>query len=100
MESPYGKDASYNPQGLDRDKALEASDDDAGFLYCIHCERAYQKGYFRLAGGLQMCPYQGCDGDTVLDAWPWSSIADDQNPSYPNAPVLGKVYPMYGNKDG
>jgi len=44
-----------------------------------------------------MCPYEGCDGDAVIDAWLWTDVADEHNPSYPAIPELGKVYPMDGH---
>ena len=64
------------------------------FLWCLHCERAYRNGEFRLAGGLQMCPYEGCDGDTVVDGWGWDQIRE-KHPEYPEIPEKGKVYPLY-----
>jgi len=69
------------------------------YLYCIHCERAYPKKKFRvkkdkLFGDLQMCPYEECDGDAVMDAWEWDQIAM-HHADYPEVPEEGKVYPMY-----
>ena len=64
-------------------------------VWCLHCERTYQQGESRRVNGLQMCPYPGCDGDTVLDQWKWSRIRKE-NPSYPEKPVRGETYPLYG----
>jgi hypothetical protein len=64
------------------------------FFWCLHCERTYRQGECREINGLQMCPYDGCNGDTVCDAWPWEDIRS-YNPQYPVIPEEGKVYPMY-----
>lgn len=98
MEHPYAKEVSFAPDALERDQIFEQDGPPPAYLYCIHCERAYERGFFRKQDDLQMCPYEGCDGDAVIDAWRWSDIADDQNPSYPEVPVLGKTYPMYGER--
>ena len=77
------------------------------YLWCLHCERTYKYGEFRMvrikpfvvdgvrhAPEYQMCPYEDCDGDTVLDAWEWEDIRG-YHPEYPEIPEAGKVYPMY-----
>ena len=40
---------------------------------------------------LQMCPYPGCDGDTVLDAFQWEWVRS-YHPEYPDVPEDGVVY--------
>jgi hypothetical protein len=45
-----------------------------------------------------MCPYPECDGDTVLDAWPWDRVRVGHR-SYPAKPRIGKRYPLYRTKD-
>ena len=45
------------------------------FFWCLHCERVYRRGECREIDGLQMCPYEGCNGDTFGDAWPWEQSA-------------------------
>lgn len=97
MMSPYATDARYAPEALERDRLFDCPVAADAHFYCIHCERAYERGYFRMVRSLQMCPYEGCDGDAVIDAWLWTDIADDQNPGYPATPELGKVYPMHGH---
>ena len=67
------------------------------FFWCLHCERTYRQGECREINGLQYCPYEGCNGDTVMDAWPWEEIRDC-DPSYPVIPVEGVRYPMYPKK--
>lgn len=68
-------------------------------MWCLHCDRAYPHGNYRtlsIAGGeqfLQMCPYEDCDGDAVLDSQEWESIRED-HPDYPQQPVYGIVYRM------
>jgi hypothetical protein len=91
------------------------------FLWCLHCERAYPYGKFRLKPSdfsesdlefirsgsrwsgselralrddLQMCPYDGCSGDAVLDAWDWNKVRE-VHPEYPAIPLYGVVYPLY-----
>ncbi len=97
MTSPYATDARYDPGALERDRLFDRPAAAYTYLYCIHCERAYERGHFRQVRSLQMCPYEGCDGDAVIDAWLWADIADERNPGYPAVPELGKVYPMDGH---
>ena len=66
----------------------------SGFLWCLHCERTYERGKWRTEGDLQMCPYLDCDGDAVIDAWDWAKIRD-AHPDYPESPEAGKVYALY-----
>ena len=68
------------------------------FFWCLHCERTYRRGECREIDGLQMCPYDGCDGDTFVDAWSWESIRNS-NPEYPVIPLEGVVYPMYPDRE-
>ncbi|MGQ0503572.1 MAG: hypothetical protein ACT4P0_13350 [Panacagrimonas sp.] len=63
--------------------------------WCLHCERAYPLGSYRQIRDLQMCPYEGCDGDTVMDLWTWQRVRE-ANPGYPEVPELGVVYGLYG----
>ena len=74
------------------------------YLWCLHCERAYpkekyrtvvQKGYREPDFEMQMCPYEDCDGDAVIDAWDWLKIRVDREDEYPEIPEEGKVYPLY-----
>lgn len=64
------------------------------FLWCLHCERTYDRGQWRNEAEYQMCPYADCDGDAVIDAWDWASVRD-HNPQYPEMPEPGRVYPLY-----
>lgn len=79
----------------DREKAFGKS---SGTLWCLHCERTYQEGEYRnenIGGDIhQMCPYEDCDGDTVVDAWDWESLLD-KHPEYPKIPEKGNKYPLY-----
>jgi hypothetical protein len=94
MASKKGE-VEFDPRDLDRDKTFEANP--PHYLWCLHCERAYVRGKFRRVRGLQMCPYEGCGGDTVIDAWDWESVRKD-NPSYPEMPIEGDSYSLYGRK--
>jgi len=53
---------------------------------CLHCGRAYKIGEFRLIKGMQMCPYEGCDGDTVMDPVHFP---------YEGEPERGKIYQLW-----
>jgi len=68
------------------------------YMYCIHCERTYKHGEHRIRTDLkeylQMCPYEDCDGDTVLDSKEWSVIRES-HPNYPDTPVHGVVYSLH-----
>jgi hypothetical protein len=63
------------------------------YLWCLHCSRAYRWGEYREIAGLQMCPYEGCDGDTLMDAWTWVAVREG-NPDYPERPKMGHVYEL------
>ena len=78
---------------LDRDEIFSTKDESA-YLWCLHCERAYKRGSYRTVGELQMCPYEGCDGDTAMDAWGWEKLREE-HPDYPEIPEEGKLYPLY-----
>src|SRR5664280_3151660 len=75
-------------------KAVHNSDKKSLFLWCLHCERTYRRGECRVINALQMCPYPDCNGDTVIDAWPWFTVRS-YNPEYPVIPIEGTVYPLY-----
>lgn len=68
-------------------------------LWCMHCEMTYPAGTFRVdpRSGLQMCPHDGCDGDTVVDAWDWNKVRHGREDRYPEVPVRLRVYPLYEN---
>lgn len=67
------------------------------FLWCLHCERTYRRGECRIIDGLQMCPYEGCDGDTVCDGKSWGWVRES-NSQYPVIPTEGVRYPLYPDK--
>lgn len=79
---------------------LSAEDEDEGdeacspYQWCLHCERAYKRGEHQMIHGLRMCPYPGCDGDTVIDGWDWDKFRVSL-PQYPEIPELGVKYSMY-----
>src|SRR5262245_51182844 len=80
---------------LDREKAF--GKDRGKYFWCLHCERAYERIQFRQVGKFQMCPYEGCSGSTVIDAWEWEDIKRF-NPAYPKVPKRGVRYAMYRNE--
>ena len=64
------------------------------WVLCIHCERCYRVGEHRVgADGCQYCQYEGCDGDAVMDAWPWDDVRE-KHPAYPVIPDRGAVYAL------
>jgi len=63
------------------------------WLYCTHCQRAYKAGEYREFQGFQLCPYAGCSGDTVLNAWAWERVRGI-HPEYPEEPERDVVYPL------
>jgi hypothetical protein len=67
-------------------------------LWCLHCQRTYPWGAYRDIQGFQMCPYDGCDGSTVLDGIDWAEIRR-YNPEYPEVPTEGVVYEDNGPPD-
>lgn len=76
-----------------REKAF-GEDARSPYLWCLHCERTYERGKWRTKGELQMCPYADCSGDAVIDAWDWATMRDS-NPGYPEVPDFGTRYPAY-----
>lgn len=68
------------------------------WLWCFHCERVYKAGEYHETDDLQMCPYSGCDGSTVLDAWKWEGLREG-HPEYPQVPIRETLYPLYGKED-
>ncbi|MBA7691012.1 hypothetical protein ES703_99550 [subsurface metagenome] len=79
---------------MHREKIFVDAVPKSGYLWCLHCERAYEYGKYRLKGWFQMCPYSGCDGDTVLDAWQWECLREI-HPEYPVVPEMEVVYKLY-----
>lgn len=66
-----------------------------GWIWCSHCERCYKIGEFRMVDGQQFCPYEGCDGDTHLDAWGWFNYRYGQGvpvPEKAELPERGRIY--------
>jgi len=60
------------------------------FLWCLHRGRDYRWGEYREINGLQMCPYEGCDGDTVMDGWEWGEVRDG-HADYSKTPKAGQL---------
>ena len=66
------------------------------FTWCLHCECVYRTELW--VKNDWDCPDGECDGG-ALDAFPWSvnSWPRCENPDYPEIPVEGKLYPLYGD---
>jgi len=58
------------------------------WLYCSHCERAFQ------SKDKNSCQYDSCDGE-LGDVWGWDVVLE-LNHSYPEIPVHGREYPLFG----
>jgi len=72
--------------------------EEGDWLWCHHCERVYKAGEYREIDGLQLCPYEDCDGSTVLHTWTWERMRE-AHPDYPEVPTREKQYPLYGKED-
>jgi hypothetical protein len=96
-EEAFASEAVHDPDGVDTFDSKKGK-----MLWCLHCERAYSHGWHRKvhSSGMEyhMCPYEGCDGDVVMDAWTWEKVRSG-NEGYPEKPELGKRYPLYGDDD-
>ncbi len=75
------------------------------WVWCLHCEKVYQYGEYReekvakrwrhLVGAIiQMCPTDECSGGQG-DMWTWARVRE-VNPGYPEIPMRGVLYPLYG----
>ena len=72
------------------------------FAWCLHCERAFQRGTERIIDGLKHCQYEDCDGREIGDLWDWQQVRfpyerDPGRETYPEVPELGKTYPLYSD---
>jgi hypothetical protein len=84
--------AGKRSKRMDRERIFQ-DENPCAFLWCLHCGRAYRWGEYREIDGLQMCPYEGCNGDTVGDGWRWEHVREGY-PDYPKTPKLGHVYEL------
>lgn len=87
------------PRMGDRDDIM-GSVPEGTFMYCMTCERTYISGEHRKALDedltlLEMCPYENCDGDTVIGGKEWEWVRG-YIPEYPEIPERGVVYPLNG----
>ena len=62
-------------------------------LWCRVCTRAFPNGTYRQVGEMRRCPYADCNGHATVDALEWARV-QITNADYPQAPILGKAYPM------
>jgi hypothetical protein len=58
------------------------------WLYCIYCERAFR------SDSKDNCQYECCDGN-LGDIWEWDIVLK-LNRNYPEVPVPGEEYPLFG----
>lgn len=89
----FRSDGEEGWRGLYREMVF--GDEGFDYYWCVHCERGYRRGQFRRVEGMQLCPYEGCDGGTVVDGVAWDKIRGEVHPEWPEEPVWGVVYAMY-----
>ena len=97
---------------------MSDSNNDVEYLWCLHCNRAYKQGEYRLKSSqwtqedidyfrryklleedvlkmmgepIEMCFYCDCDGDVIGDAIPWRVIRE-AHPDYPKVPEMWHEY--------
>lgn len=76
-----------------REKAFDEKSR-SSYLWCLHCERTYERDQWRSDGEYQMCFYADCGGDAVIGAKHWAQVRE-YNPHYPEMREPGNVYPLY-----
>lgn len=79
----------------DRLEMFDEGETPETWLWCLHCERAYQLKDMRRVRGLELCHYVDCDGDTIMDAWNWNELRERRG-NLPEVPEKGVMYPLYG----
>jgi hypothetical protein len=62
-------------------------------VWCMNCERAYQRHQHVLANGKRRCPY-GCGASVDASQWEWSDLRRN-HAHYPEAPEPGVVYVLF-----
>ncbi len=78
----------------------EADFELAGWMWCLHCERAYEVGSLRVYNGGRErrlnCAVEGCDG-SPHDWTPWhpDEWPRNANPDNPEVPEAFRRYPLY-----
>lgn len=70
---------------------LEDKLQESGYLWCLHCEKAYKVDASEKPQYELMCPY--CGASALLDGLRWQQLRDF-NPQYPETPGIGVYYPM------
>jgi hypothetical protein len=66
--------------------------DASAWMWCLHCERAFQLGDARIEAEGTYCSYAGCEG-APLDFWSWEAYraVTDAAPEFPQAALR---YPL------
>ena len=84
----------------DRNEIFGEDTSGDAILWCLSCERTYLYKEHRTMcidlgeELLEICAYQDCTGDAVLDAKDWEWVRE-KHTDYPETPEKGKVYPLY-----
>ena len=68
-----------------------------GYLWCSSCERAYHSNDTRVKNGMEVCAYEDCDGDTILEAKDWGAVRNSRYPLFPEIPQTGQFYTIHDN---
>lgn len=62
------------------------------WIWCLHCERAFQLGDTRVVGSRIACSFGDCDGGPI-DFWRWESYRAYVQ-SAPEIPTEGRRYSL------
>ena len=69
----------------------------AGLIWCLHCERVYRSPQIRkMPDGQNCCAYEDCDGDAIIDGWPYWEAWERHG--WPEIAIPGVVYALYDKK--
>lgn len=85
----------------DSEKVFWQGEARSGYVWCLHCERAYEKSAFvnnAIKTDWAGCLSFECTGaGWEIDIFSWSPDEWPRNvhPEYPDVPVPGKSYPLY-----
>jgi hypothetical protein len=65
-------------------------------VWCMNCERAYQRHQHVLGGETRLCPY-GCGASVEASQWEWAELRRN-HAQYPAIPQPGAVYSLFPRK--
>ena len=62
-----------------------------GWVWCLHCQRAFRDDEYRVDEKYRWCAYEDCGGMAPFDMIDWRDIRLIC-PQYPETPEPGRVY--------